>query len=43
MTEPGLGGDLGGLQSWGDTGHNLPSRYLRGNSTGTGDVWECPH
>lgn len=42
MTEPGLGWDLGALQSWGGTGHNLPSRYLRGNTTGTDDVWACP-
>lgn len=41
MTEPGLGWDLGDLQSWGGTGHNLPSRYLRGNTTGTDDVWVC--
>lgn len=38
VTEPGLGWDLGDLQSWGGTGHNLPSRYLRGKSTGVGDI-----
>lgn len=44
--EPGcLSLDFGGiwedLCSWGDTGHSLPSRYRKGTSTDTEDMWEC--
>lgn len=43
MAEPGFGWDLWRFTGLGDTGHGLPSRYLKGRSADTDNKWECLH
>lgn len=43
MAEPGFGWDLWRFTGLGDTGHGLPSRYLKGRSADTDNKGECLH